>query len=250
MVTENLVRSCLYNWLGYGNINSPIWFMGMEEGGAEIWRHGTHSLESSLLTRSQFNLAMDFRYVWEELYHIPLESFVNRRGALTTWHFMAAFLNSLKGKIPETNDIRDFVFNSKRIGRLEGDHFLCEFLPLPRSSNKSIENYSFLWASNQDYIQEVGRKRFILIRDTLISNEGVKLLISYDKTFSSKILSFYENHLIEEWMDGKGKRYKLYELLLSPNRKVKLLVTPFFGQGQANYEGLYIAAQKVKEMLN
>lgn len=36
---EQLVRSCLYNWLGYGNINAPVWFLGIEEGGAEIWRN-------------------------------------------------------------------------------------------------------------------------------------------------------------------------------------------------------------------
>jgi hypothetical protein len=104
MLSENTIKSCLYNWLGYGNLNTPIWFMGMEEGGEEIWRQGTHSLESSLLTRSQFKLAMDFKYVWEELYKIPLESFVSRRGALTSWHFMAAFLLSLEGQVPETEN--------------------------------------------------------------------------------------------------------------------------------------------------
>jgi hypothetical protein len=249
MVTENMIRSCLNNWLGYGNINAPIWFMGMEEGGAEIWRHGTHSLASSLLTRSQFNLAMDFRHVWEDLYHIPLENFVKRRGALTTWHFMAAFLVSLEGHLPETNKIRDFVFKKKKIGRLEGEHFLCEFLPLPRNSNSSIDHYNIIWKSNKNYVQDVGPNRFILIRDTLVSKEGVKLLISYDKAFSGQILSYYDNALIEEWMDGKGKMYKLYELVLTPKRKIKLLITPFFGQGQANYEGLYLAAQKVKHMI-
>lgn len=248
-MTEKIVRSCLYNWLGYGNINAPIWFMGMEEGGAEIWRHATHSLESSLFTRSQFKLAMDFRQVWEDLYLIPLHNFVKRRGSLTTWHFMAAFLLSLEGQIPETNKIREFVFINKNIGSLDGEHFLCEFLPLPRSSNNSIEDYSFVWNSNKDYIQEVGPNRFKLIKDTLILNKAVKVLISYDKAFSSQILDFYENTLIEEWIDGRGKRYKLYELVLTSNRKIKLLFTPFFGQGQANYDGLYLAAQKVKAVL-
>lgn len=45
MVSESLVKSCLYNWIGYGNINSPIWFIGIEEGGAEIWREKTQTLE-------------------------------------------------------------------------------------------------------------------------------------------------------------------------------------------------------------
>ena len=42
---EKLVPSCLYNWLGYGNPNGQVWFIGTEEGGAEIWRQQTKTLE-------------------------------------------------------------------------------------------------------------------------------------------------------------------------------------------------------------
>ena len=38
MSFQKLVRSCLYNWLGYGNLNGETWFIGTEEGGADIWR--------------------------------------------------------------------------------------------------------------------------------------------------------------------------------------------------------------------
>ena len=67
----SLVRSCLYNWLGYGNPNGVVWFVGTEEGGAEIWRIPTQTLEQSLMKRSTFSLAMDFREVWENQYQIP-----------------------------------------------------------------------------------------------------------------------------------------------------------------------------------
>jgi len=65
MTFEDLVRSCLYNWLGYGNLNGKIWFIGTEEGGAEIWRQSTKTLEESLKLRSSYNIAMDFKTVWE-----------------------------------------------------------------------------------------------------------------------------------------------------------------------------------------
>ena len=51
---------CLYNFLGYGNLDSPVWFVGVEEGGAEIWRNQTLSLEESLRLRPQYSLSMDF----------------------------------------------------------------------------------------------------------------------------------------------------------------------------------------------
>jgi len=61
-----LVPSCLYNWLGYGNLHGHVWFIGTEEGGAEIWRQQTKTLEESLNIRSHFNLNMDFIDVWEK----------------------------------------------------------------------------------------------------------------------------------------------------------------------------------------
>jgi hypothetical protein len=36
MINPTLIQSCLYNWLGYGILNGMVWFVGMEEGGAEI----------------------------------------------------------------------------------------------------------------------------------------------------------------------------------------------------------------------
>jgi hypothetical protein len=59
MVSEQLVRSCLYNWLSYGNVGGSIWFIGTEEGGYEVLRAQTRSLEESLVIRSNFKLAED-----------------------------------------------------------------------------------------------------------------------------------------------------------------------------------------------
>jgi hypothetical protein len=41
---KDLIDKCLYNWIGYGNYNGDVWFIGMEEGGAEIWREGIATL--------------------------------------------------------------------------------------------------------------------------------------------------------------------------------------------------------------
>lgn len=51
MEFETIVEACLYNWLGYGNIGGRVWFIGTEEGGAEIWKQKTVSLEESLKIR-------------------------------------------------------------------------------------------------------------------------------------------------------------------------------------------------------
>ena len=82
MTTWDIIEPCLYNHLGYGNLDDPVWFIGVEEGGVRVWRYETLILEENLHLRAQYDLAVDFRYVWEDLYRIPLESWRGgQRGA-------------------------------------------------------------------------------------------------------------------------------------------------------------------------
>ncbi|MGD6967397.1 hypothetical protein ACQCVP_13280 [Rossellomorea vietnamensis] len=241
---QSLAEKCLYNWLGYGNENSKIWFMGMEEGGSEIWRQQTKTLEESLQLRSGYKIGMDFQHVWEDLYGIPLESF---KGP-TVWRYMAAFLLSMKGEEPSGEKIRSYIFEEKKLGKRESDHFLCEFLPLPRKSNTDIEDYQSMWTSNSSYIKSVGARRFELIKETLLKNSDVSLLISYDRKFTSAALAHFQSELLLKWEDKRFKEYAIYTVRLTPDRNVYFLTTPFFGQGKASYEGLYFAAKKIKEL--
>ena len=68
MTSRDIVTLCPYNHLGYGNLDGPVWFVGVEEGGAEIRRCQTLTLEESLRLRAGYELAMDLRHVWEGLY--------------------------------------------------------------------------------------------------------------------------------------------------------------------------------------
>ena len=178
------IEGCLYNWLGYGNLNGNIWFLGTEEGGAEIWRKGikTQTLESSLGIRSEFELAEDFVNVWEEKYNIPLNSF---KGP-SVWRFMAAFLLkfNLKEIIKEDlnkfkNDVKEYIFLDKNLGRKESNHFIGELYPLPKKSKDSIKEYKSIWGSNKEYHFEIENKRFNLIRETIDKNLEIKLYKVY-----------------------------------------------------------------------
>jgi hypothetical protein len=241
---KQLVKSCLYNWLGYGNINSQIWFIGMEEGGAEIWRHKTVTLEESLRLRSNFLLAMDFRFVWEELYLIPLNAF---KGA-SVWSYMAAFLLSLNKIEPSTQKIKNFIFKDKKLGSTKSNHFMCEFLPLPRQTNNSIKEYQDIWPTNQAYLQEIMPKRFELIKANIINNSNIKLLVSYDRKFTRLFNQYFSPNMIMEWKDENQKFYRIHRVNLSDERVVYLLETPFFGNGQASYEGLIEAVHRVVDL--
>lgn len=242
MVSENLVRSCLYNWLGYGKINSPIWFIGIEEGGAEIWREKTQTLESSLQLRKDFDISMDFYDVWEEQYGIDLNNFKG----ITVWHFIARFMLSYEGVSSNTKEIRDYIFNDKRLGSKNSDYFLCELFPLPKRSKNTIDGYEHVWPTIKEYHADILVERFNLIRNTLEDNQNIKLIVSYTRDLTEMILNNINSYdLIEIW-SFNNKQYILYNIHLTKDRYIYLLSTPFFGQGQASYAGLDYAVGKVK----
>ncbi len=156
MSFQKLVRSCLYNWLGYGNLNGETWFIGTEEGGAEIWRQKTQTLESSLNHRRHFSLSMDFKTVWEDIYGIPLHSF---KGPCV-WRYMAAYLLSSDGYELNQERINNYVFVEKKLGSSNSNHFMCELLPLPKRSKNDIQDYQSIWKTIKAYHREVIPRRF------------------------------------------------------------------------------------------
>ncbi|MGB3261630.1 MAG: hypothetical protein WBA80_12300, partial [Paenisporosarcina sp.] len=224
-------------------VNSPIWFIGMEEGGAEVWRNKTLTLDESLDLRSTFDMQMDFQYVWETLYGIPLTSF---KGP-AVWRFMAAFLLELESEQVDATSINDFLFISKKLGRNASNHFLAELMPLPKPSRASIQPYQHIWNTVRAYENDVKEKRFDLIKEVLIKNSEVQLIVSYDRSLTEMILNHFQINMemAKSWNVNK-EQYYLHEFELTNNRKILLLVTPFFGNGQVSYDGIRQAARKVK----
>ncbi len=242
---ENLVRACLYNWLGYGNLDGRIWFIGMEEGGAEIWRHPTRTLTESLTLRRDFTLTMDFRQVWEDRYGIPLKTI---RG-LTTWHFITAFLVRLEWGEVSSALVRKYLLQEKRLGRPDANHFFGELLPLPRQSHASMHGYESIWPTPDAYTAEVLPRRLQLFLDTLAAHPAVRLLVTYDRGFVQALHTHRPGALQDRTTAVfDGKLFNLSRLELAPGRSVPLLHTPFFGQGQVSYAALAGAADWMRQL--
>lgn len=247
MALETLVRSCLYNWLGYGRVGGRIWFIGTEEGGAEIWKQKTTSLEASLRIRTTFSISTDFKTVWEKYYNIPLEQF----NTPNVWRYMAAFLMYLDNEEVNTEKIREYVFCSKKLGSITSDHFICELLPLPKPKKEQIYPYGTIWEGVDIYYNEVLSKRFEIIKSSILQNDSIKLLVSYDINATNLLLKGLSNTitLVDKWEQKKDRVYSIYQIRVGSFRTIYLLVTPFFGNGQASYEGLNSAANRIKGLI-
>ncbi|MBL1213154.1 MAG: hypothetical protein HND52_07355 [Ignavibacteriae bacterium] len=245
-MNEKLVRQCLFNWLGYGNLHGSIWFIGTEEGGAEIWRQKTKTIQESLEIRKKFKLSMDFINVWEKQYNIPMIKF---RGP-TVWRYIAAFLlcfeKAKKNELikVERNDVEEFLYESKKLGRKDSNHFLCELFPLPKKSKNNIEPYSDFWDSIKSYHSELLSQRINLIKEAL--NENVKVLISYEKILTEYLVEKFHAELEYTW-EFKKQKYKSYRIKFEKKLEIALLSTPFFGNGRISYQGVEEAVKKLIE---
>lgn len=246
MTTERLIRSCLYNFLGYGNPNASTWFVGMEEGGHEVWKkEPAIPLERSLAIRSKFKPAMDFQYVWRKLfgYGNSLDGVLTTRN--NVWRFIAAFDLYQKGKLTSRSSSEEAEtaitnFLKKDFGRLSGGLFFAEFMPLPRNGRESLPDlYHAVWNSDILYDQEVAPKRFYLIAQAMRENSKLRNVVSFSKDFTEYFLSSYPVNsgkekgfpttLLKDWQASDGKRFRLYSVKLEKGKTMKFLDSPFFG---------------------
>lgn len=246
---NQIIDKRLYNWIGYGNINGNIWFIGTEEGGAEIWRQGiaTLTLENSLIKRSKFSLSCSFKAVWEDIYGIPLDSFKG----ITAWHFMSAFILAIENKKVESKTIKEFLFINKSLGSFDSNHFMCELLPLPKKSETDFP-YIGKWANVQEYTNEVIEKRFSMISDAIEKSSGAKLIIVYDDKTQTLIKEKWGKNIndcrvFEYSNNGKKPQKYLLHLSTIADKNIIFLFTPFFGQGQISYDGIVKVVEILKE---
>ena len=240
MVPKNLVQKCLYNWLGYGKLNSPIWIIGTEEGGSGE----RMQLEDALKLRSNFSLTMDFSYVWEDLYGLNLQHV--KLGGI--WKFVANFLLSSQNQEKSHEDRKKFI--REKLGRKDANHFMGEFLPLPKRERDSIEDYAHIWPTVEEYHQEVEQKRLSIINENIKNNEKIKLIVSYERKLTELMIDYYKNEIIifDQWVYPKKQKYCLYKIRFSQDRNLFLLSTPFFGQGRISYDGLDNAVHRIKKL--
>lgn len=202
---SNKLNENIKNWLGYGTEDAKIWFLGMEEGGAEIsdWGNGSTgrnwstenlNLIQSLKIREGFNdPLMDFNEVWFDKYQVPKESI---KGS-TVWRYMAAFdmmfyNSSLNIDEVSNKELQSFLENSiKKYGLIElfplpcpskddqkwfDVYRNCELIPNNwRIAAKGSRNHK---EGRQKYQEELIEDRLSLIFDQ-IKNSEVRYIIDY-----------------------------------------------------------------------
>ena len=164
--------SNLLEFIGYGNLKAPVWFLGMEEGGGG---------EERIRVQSGFEPI-------EDLY----DAHVNKMGITryhcgnrvlqSTWKGMCHIMLSLAGVPPDKPARR--AYQAMHLGRHDGDSFVAELLPVAKSTLKDWPYQELIprFRDRQHYYDEVLPTRLLKFA-TLVHTYSPQLIVAYGRSY-------------------------------------------------------------------
>jgi hypothetical protein len=175
-----LIQERIKNFWGYGNLDSPYWFIGMEEGYNE-----DKEILHDRFTATAHKQICD---IYDDLKVDPGHVIWFEKGAEiqpTYKRLIEMLLYAETKKHAEKEEVREFQIN--RLGRKNGNHALLELMPLP---SKSVAEKDWLYAesdveglsSRKDYLDTYKSDRIEALRN-LIKKHKPKYVICYSLSY-------------------------------------------------------------------
>lgn len=161
----------LLGFIGYGDKDADLWFLGMEEGGGG---------ESNIRARLSFKPFEDNYEAHKKLGILKFHE--GKRIIQRTWRGMSLLSLLISERPTDTESIREH--QAEVLGRLGSNTLLCELMPIPKASigTWGYEKLIPQFESRESYYAEVMPKRIPLLRD-LYHNCRPKIVIAYGKGF-------------------------------------------------------------------
>ncbi len=224
----------LYRFRGYGNPAGRFWFIGIEERGDGIIEE--------LRVRLKFREVEDLLHsqspeVWG---HSKLWKDFNPDKLIPTWSAMIRFVLRLSGDAEWKDPERVRKYQTERFGKLDGDTFLADILPLPKPSDASWPDF---WPFHDwdAYADEVLPGRLKMFAD-LIANKTPEYVFCYGKG--------YWPHFRELLPNATFKRLDGGRFEMAQSGATTLVLTPFFsqrtGMGAGQIESLSLSLLAIR----
>lgn len=161
----------LLNFVGYGRLDAPVWFLGMEEAGG-----GEDNLRARLKFRAVEDCAEAHRILGITKHHWV------RRVIQRTWRGKCYIMLKLNNKATDVESIRNYQAES--LGRFGGQTLLVELMPIPKSSIGAwgYEELIPQYASREDYYRKVKPRRLTCLQ-RLIRENHPQIVVGYGKSY-------------------------------------------------------------------
>jgi hypothetical protein len=151
-------------FIGYGDIEAPVVFVGMEEGLGDV-----NHLEDDLRYRSTFEPVMDVRQAHLGLEKGP-ELFGIHPRSQRTWWVASDLMMHFEGHLPTDKDQRAALrkrYRTTLLGSELGDSLLVELLPYPHPSKRDWLYRAYKFKTREAYETSVIVDRLKLLGDAI-----------------------------------------------------------------------------------
>jgi len=253
MITSELIKNRINNFWGYGNLKSPVWFIGIEER-FDDKKHDIKILEKQLLYSDKYmkngmvNASRSNLSKWR---HLPnMEPFLPNAELQKTWRLPISLYLYLKNNIrPDNNNILSF----QRDILSDGDMNEAATLELSSLPAFSVKDWSFY---NKYDIPEL-KSRNIYQKHYLSKRaESLKKLVDI---YKPKLVIFYssnKNTHLPRWTEIVGERLCIASdknnrlpMYFNKNKNTSFCVIPQPAAG-VSYDELYKYADRIKSKIN
>ncbi len=194
-------KAKLIRFIGYGNLDAPVWFIGMEERG-----HGEERLMRRLKFKRVEDLARAHRILGIAKHHYPPFKLQ------PTWRTMCKVMLRLVDISPTEENLK--TYQASFLGRSGSATLLTELLPIPTPSHRKWE-YASLFRDRETYEADVRPVRIKMLR-RLIEKHQPALVICYGRGD----WKYYEELFPQaEWEDNAPFR-------IGRAREMRIFLTP------------------------
>lgn len=254
-VPERVLRDST-RWLGFGHVDAPLWFVGIEE------RFSLARCTRVLDRRQYFDLRRgferfeDFVEIWEHVFGRPV---CGGEGGLSTRWWASAFAlayqgTRLTGLTTEDRKtrIREYTYESPQIGRRDGDTVVSDVYPLPKSELEDFDRFSHIWDTIEDYRRDVHPDRLDRFADAIRESDGVECIVSHapSEDFVNPIVDRFDGAHEATWPAVRADHsFDAYQLAGDASNVLLVDAPPFLG-GLVSYDTIQLAAERASELSN
>jgi len=249
MITADIIQNRIEKFWGYGSLESPVWFIGMDERfdpleSQEMLEKQFRYAEASMIN-GMLNASRSKRNEWKHLANMG--PFLADGDLQTTWKYPIALYLYLHSGIPLTINERGYVIKEYQRNILadtdKKETVTLELSPLPCQSTKEKD-----WLYKSSGLKGLS-SRSEYERNYLPNRaEKLKKLIQKYKPgliifYSIKYLNFWEK-VIGEMPQIITKRTRF-----ASNKDTAFCVIPNGGQSGLSYDELYEYADRIKNQI-
>ena len=211
----------LLNFRGYGNPSGRFWFVGMEEGGSS-------DVDSLRIRADNFSPLEDLAES-----HENFPSHDMSRLSTSTWGLMSSIVGCVTGESNWWSSDFRRRYQMSRLGRLDGETYLTEVMPLPKRSLNDWP-YKNLFKSPDAYLSERFPYQASLLRNEYENADPKpQFVIGYGKSYWAHHHKIFDFVRFEPALSGA--------IEWGRNEDTVFLLTKFLDYGRMGFTEAFVS---------